>query len=41
MHTKELPNDAKSFTSVKVDGHPVEVAQFAYDALQVRLLAFH
>lgn len=34
--TKELPKDAKSFTTVKVDGHPVEVAQFAYDALQVR-----
>ncbi|CEO60160.1 hypothetical protein PMG11_04799 [Penicillium brasilianum] len=31
----KLPNDAKSFTTVKVDGHPVEVAQFAYDALQV------
>ncbi|KAJ5168267.1 uncharacterized protein N7482_003861 [Penicillium canariense] len=31
----KLPNDAKLFTTVTVDGHPVEVAKFAYDALQV------
>ncbi|OQE24619.1 hypothetical protein PENSTE_c007G05821 [Penicillium steckii] len=30
-----LPNDAKSTRHVKVDGHSVDVAQFAYDALLV------
>ncbi|KAJ5679437.1 hypothetical protein N7462_007681 [Penicillium macrosclerotiorum] len=31
----KLPSESKSFTTIKVDGQPVEVAQFAYDALQV------
>ncbi|KAJ5089490.1 hypothetical protein N7532_008174 [Penicillium argentinense] len=30
-----LPHDAKSTTPVKVDGHSVDVAQFAFDALLV------
>lgn len=31
----ELPNEARSNSTVKVDGRFVEVGQFAYDALQV------
>lgn len=32
----ELPRDAKSITTIKIDDREVEVAQFAYDALQVK-----
>lgn len=34
----ELPQDEKVLKNVKVDGQSVEIGQFAFDALQVRIL---